>query len=73
MKLVIEMQWGGQEPVNNPDHWDELKKRGAERIAEMMEEGYVEGELVAEVVDLETEEEHPYRGWWTTRLAQEGE
>lgn len=71
MKFVIEIQWNGPAPVENQDHWDDLKRHGAERAAQMIQDGYVAGELACDVTDPNTDEEHSYRGWWTTKTEED--
>lgn len=71
MKYVIEIEWNGPANVDNPQHWEELKEHGAKRAAEMIQEGYVAGELALDIADADTDEETSYRGWWTTKSEEE--
>ncbi|WP_075881833.1 hypothetical protein [Vreelandella massiliensis] len=68
MKFTIDMQWNGTASVDNHDHLEQLKETGIERVAQLVNEGYIAGELSAEIADLETDETTPYRGWWSIRV-----
>ena len=60
MKFTIEIHW-----VNAPERLEHvLKKEAVSRISEMIQEGYVEGELT------HNKDQH-VRGYWRSRREEE--
>jgi hypothetical protein len=62
---LVKIEWWNdelEEPV--ADHQGDLIQRGFDRAAEMIDEGFHSGELLAEFDVEDSDEVVHYRGWW---------
>lgn len=68
MRFIVEMEWNRPAPIENGNDLEALKEIGIRHATKMVDQGYVAGELSAEIQnsDDECDVEH-YRGWWTHR------
>jgi hypothetical protein len=65
-KLITYNWWRDGENEIKPEHVSELEEHAEERIAEMMAEGYLSGELNVNIrmTDDDPEDGVEYSGWW---------
>ncbi len=61
--------WRGQGKKIKPEHVEALDEAAMNRIAEMMNQGYVSGELNDNIHILDTDPEDgvEYSGWWEVK------
>jgi len=78
VNLNIEYYWTADSGIETPEkHKEALKEDAEERISKIIQEGYIEGELVTTVrfgKDIVPEEDEKegisYSGWWKMKREQ---
>jgi len=64
-KITTTYRWWTLGGLVRPEHVEKLNELAVERIGQMTPDGYIEGELLAELFD-DDELEISYRGHWET-------